>query len=244
MEMIAFITGDGDGPSDAAIQALLDDFLPSDSLVVIPDQEAYSGCLATVIKWMEFCDQEFVRISGNLIHAALSQEPVEEYVLIVIGTEGNEEVIKDAIESGWDVFDLTRGMFPVWRQDLETSAPEMPLSGAEDAAESLAGRDGLSVRPVPAGAQIEPEGRTGVSRTWTEEEIRKLVEECMTGYVRVQEMKPAPVPVFTEGFSAGIFPDSRSRYLRSADGIRKAPRAQPKPGEEEVWLTDAEADCN
>jgi hypothetical protein len=244
-DMVAVIAGTEYVYYDS-VEAELDDFLPVKSIVFIPDYP--DGTVppmseAVVKKWMDFADQDYLEADPNMIMMqAIAYEPAAEHVLIVMGT-GDRETIEYAFSRGWDVFDLTRGLFPVTQEDLEAEDAEMPLDGPEINADSLAGESGM----ITHGTGSEPYNGSE-SHTWSREEIEKM----MSGYIQVHEAKFHGVPsesVILEGITdMSAVPEMaepvKIRCYKSKTGkIRKAGRSKMKPGETEVFLTDEELDA-
>jgi hypothetical protein len=231
--------------SYANASQLLDDYLPGDCEVYI-DQENTTDAMTQVTDFMAAVKQSYVRTPDVIL--AISQGTSSRKELIVLGSEGVEDLIKQAQHNGWKVSDLCRALHD----------PEMPLDGAESQAEPVTGQSGIPVRvESPEPSQGDP---------WRDSEYvsRAEMEEYVTGIIKVlrQEFHAPAVdsgaiaPVSGQGLAdvetlsgndsspvETVTDQETLKYYKSKTGkFRKAGNSKARPGEVEVQLTQAEVD--
>lgn len=243
-DMVAVIAGTEYVYYDS-VEAELDDFLPVKSIVFIPgypDGTIPPDSEAVVKKWMDFADQDYFEAEPEmLMEQAIECEPEAEHVLIVLG-KTDPAMVNFAISLGWSVHDLTLGLFPVTQSD--DGGAEMPLDGPEVNADGLAYESGVTT-PDTSSPWYDP------SEGLTREEIEKIV----AGYIKVHEAAFHQPSVATGTVAAmdhmrEVFENASAEevatikcYKNKSGKIRKAGRSKMKPGEEEIWLEQADVDA-
>lgn len=262
-EMVAAVIGNGEVEIDA-MEALLDWFLPDEVLLELgqPDQG-----VDIIRQWCIEVDQEYVDISSAHVVESLAnwQDRDIEVVLIVLGIEDNEETIQQAWNYGIEVADLTRALYIVQQGvDLDWELYE-PVTHPHEVTDGLGGRGSLDIFASQNGLQSDvrtsipsvPLWQANAHTAWTREQL----EEMMTGLIRVHEEGFHPSagillsmaePSEEELNARGIHNDGiddpsvdKIRCLKNTKtgAIKISPRAKPKNGEEEIWLTQDEIDA-
>jgi hypothetical protein len=237
--LVTAITGSGDITENNA-SALLDDYLPEDVLVYVPSYMTSDG-MRVVVQWLKSANINVERVKKPLMSSFLLGNPeADKRVLIVLGVSGSEEIILECMEENVPVLDLTRGLFQVTRE--EASETEMPLDEPERHAETLLPDPGTPVTPLDdlvSPLLSEPQAlKQKIAEL--EKEVSKLRAAVIAG-----ETNWEPNPVELDGTAAKAKEEITyvTKYYQNGKGkIRKAGRSKIKPGEKEVWLTEAEVE--
>lgn len=270
-DMVAGIVGFGD-IDDEAMSALLDWYLPENSLVLI--HSAHAGSQTQVYNWCAEVGQDYQIIQGDVLDALLKfDEESQDLSLIVLGVEDTTGIIKDAWANDIEVIDLTRAAYPVTQGiDLEDILYE-PVTHAHEVTDGLGGRGSLDIFAPQDVLQsddrikfsIPPEIRRKFPMpdepALSQADLVEKLVEIMTGLIQVHEEKyHAPE---TEGVVIGQLPSDaqitiagnleivqsntseKIRCLKNikTGKIRVSPRAKAKDGEQETWLTQEEIDA-
>lgn len=235
MDLAVAIIGNGD-IEETNLDALLDDFLPADALVIIPSYIQSPG-LKKVLTWLVDNNQPYERIKKDLVISRLEStyesDNVKETSVIVVGTEGLEEDLEYFHKYGVPVYDLTRGLFAVEPPDGSVSDSE-PLTQAP-------------VGEARVDTSLSLEGIVEL-HTETLDMILDRIErlEKMVGVVAVNESGFTPAPDTMEEVLMEMLVQQstkgKTKYYRNESGkLRKAGRSKARPGETEVFLTEEEA---
>jgi hypothetical protein len=217
--VVIAITGSANVPP-AELEALLDEYVPEDDCLILISADNKTG-LNEVRQWCRDVKQVFNDIIDSTIIMMLDEVDSEEKELWVLGIRGEESKIRAAHNLGIPVSDLTRAMFSV-------EPAEVALDGSESNADGLA-ESGLGVF---MGEGNPPQQRPPQSYILNED---KEIEKIVTGFIRAHEEK------FHGAASPEVTEDKTRYYKNSSGNLRRAGRSKIKEGEEEVWLTEAEA---
>lgn len=256
--LVVAITGTGDTTYNNAA-ALLSDYLPEDVLVYVPSYTTSDG-MKVVVQWLKDANINVERVKRHLLpDFYLGNPDATDRALIVLGIEGQEELIVEAFDNFLAVYDLTRGMYRV-------SKAELPLYGSVSEPESLADDSGTSVgvhNDLALESVTEPGDTTAQFAKITVElaELRKEVND-LRAHVATSTASWEPDPRITSGnIQAGmahstgqdefigqaaqeeLYADTtgKTKYYQNGKGkIRRAGRSKIKAGEKEVWLTEEE----
>lgn len=240
--LVVAITGTGDITYNNA-EALLDDYLPIDDVLVYVPSYITSDGLKVVVQWLKDANIKVERVKKDLMSSFLLGNPeYQDKSLIVLGVEDSEEIIQEVLEEQCAVYDLTRGLYRVSEADL-------PLDGSVSNAESLTGEVGTPVGSSnDLGLDLLTETQGGYPLAM---DINDVVRDLVRRVVRLEqeinwEHTANPrMPVAPENDPAvevGDSTEGRTKYYQNGKGkIRKAGRSRIKPGEKEVWLSDEEA---
>jgi len=159
-EMVAAVAGYGLASFDD-MDAVLNWYLPEECFLLIHEGELHKNAgLRAVQSWCDDVNQEYSRIKydSNVIENLLSyKDKADSLSLIVLGVEGNTEIIREAWDNNIEVADLTRAMYIVQQGiDLEVALRE-PVSHAHEISDGLGGRGSLEIFAPQNGS----EDRTG-----------------------------------------------------------------------------------
>lgn len=229
---------------------LLDDYIPDNSLVLIPSYISSEG-LKKVFEWLKDTDIEYERVQRSKMFDHLIKVAAKKTVVIVVGITGIENEIVSFMSFGVPVYDLTRGLYSV-------TSSEMALDGVVSHAETLSPQAGMAggvekdlVSPSHTETPLIDNVSENEMLAWAVENIKKLTDEVnrlkthvgiaehgwepavqIPDHMKEPEQNPEPDP--TEG---------KIRYYRNGKGKhRKAGNSKARPGEKEVWLTEDEVE--
>lgn len=243
--LVVAITGTGDITYNNA-EALLDDYLPIDDVLVYVPSYITSDGLKVVVQWLKDANIKVERVKKDLMSSfLLGNSDYQDKSLIVLGVEDSEEIIQEVLEEQCAVYDLTRGLYRVSEADL-------PLDGSVSHAESLTGEAGT---PVGSGNDLgldlltETQGGYPLAM-----DINDVVRDLVRRVVRLEQeinwehtanpRMPVPTETPVQDVLEELLEErqNKTKYYQNGKGkIRKAGRSRIKPGEKEVWLSDEEA---
>jgi hypothetical protein len=236
------IVGNADANRNAIEDLITDYFVGQWDYPNFIISSAKTDGLKAVRYFLEDRDYEFDTLPSARVLSRIKGEPGDRAVM-VLGTQGSEDVIKDMLDAQIPVLDLTRALYPVTYADL-TSLPDAEIAPdvAEFHSESLAAAAGvttLNTLPLDAAGFSAPQL----------ELIREMIMVAI--HVHEQEFHPsAPVKFVDNSDHEAKLDDSPSpdkvRYIRHKENntIRKArSNSRLTANEEEIWLTPEQAEA-
>ena len=259
-ELAVAITGQKTVPQEA-IDALLDDYFSTERGVIIVISNEDYDALEDVDDWIGRHDGiPWIESDDDGLLLTLLREDAEEYGLIVLGIEGSEDIIEAALattEENIIVSDLSQALITVTGDHVA----QVRLDSAEKAAKARTENLQPITLDTESGSQRGVQSRTEddpldvflPSKTWTRKEIEEIVEAKLAGILTSEPNRRLPETVLElwnpetgrrivhDSSAKAEEEEQKFRCLKKPDGsIVKAPRAKPKPGDEEVWLTQEE----
>lgn len=254
MDLAVAICGNGDITYVNASQ-LLDDYLPANCLVYVPNYGNSDG-MKQVIKFLDAVNQPYDKVRKSELTGRIERSGVTRKEIIVLGSDGVEDLIGFANENGWKVSDLTRGLFdPVC---VPSSDSQVPLDGSESNAETIAeamGDTGTGMTQDEAQGSLELSHDLVstlppyVTRTEMEEYVRQIITTHEmhfhgTGTKGNPVSLDAGSEVTEEKAAEDIYreavpepdPDGVKCYKNKKGTIRKAGKTKARPGETVVYL--------
>lgn len=210
-----------------ATEALLEDSLPANALIILPSYMSTGNYgLRTVKEWADHSGRTVERRRRDDMLQYLAGLDAEEKYVIVLGTEGLDDYIAEAQEESLPVLDLCRGLFAV-------EGPQGSVSDSESVSASSP-TPGRVAGIVSAESFTEPTAILIKRVEILEKEVAEL-----RAHVGVNESFGTPEVVVQP--SDQVNEEVRTKYYKDAAGkLRKAGRSRARNGEEELWLTDDE----
>lgn len=256
----------GPGELDqAAIAALLDDWLPEDDLTVyMPDKIGRSAKgMKAVRSWMETVEQEYE--ASEAIVASLQTSGADKQFLVLLwGEEGDadaETLLEAAIGAGIPVKDLTHAL-----DDLMIESESVPSEGEEIEDTSVADAKAAMERdPDPVSELVLDEANIEVGKDYTEvnrinemmtlkpaasqfEEVQDVVtiamalEEFVRGIVQAEiAIALAPKPVGRPRTHVEDDEEVSVIFDEDTQEYMVAGRGRPKKGQQRIKMTKGEA---
>jgi hypothetical protein len=185
-------------------------------------------------------------------------------ILMVLDAETEAEFVTRCIDARVEVYDLSKGLYPVTSAGKEDSDSQMPLDGSRTNAEGLTGTvwyDGMGEKKSPLASLSEPyrgiwddiSRVEGLSDTQLQE-----IERIIVTQIKIHEKNFHPVYAPDQLLGAKfdtpdmtgklieseeaeqIQPDKVAYYKSKIGKFRKAGNSKARPGEEIVMLTQEE----
>ena len=234
---------------------LLDDYFPDDTIVYLPSYiSAEQTGLRVTFDWLKDAGIEYERVRKSQLFQKLLDTTAARHEVIILGVEGNEEIITHSFNQSFPVLDLTRGLYSVTASEM---APDGSGTDGDERTDDLAvpvrtGKDlGLDLLTEAQGGYPLNMDMNDVIRDIVKR-VAKLEEQMSSERAHVAVGEQGWEPVVSEGNSdvAEVKhsveeynkTDDRTKYYKSARGkLRKAGKSKARPGETEVWLSDEEA---
>jgi hypothetical protein len=242
-------------------EALLNDFIGTPAefrSVVVPnyitkEQEGLRIALDIIENGPWSAD--IIRVRKSMLLEKLKEQPAESYVLIIVGTDGYEELVDDARDQGIMVLDLCKALMQV--ADWTQMAPDGSESHAESLTEVPEGEH-LGIRENRSESRVDTTGSC-VVELWPVNEMtgmtKEEVEKIMAAMIAVHEtryhngVKMDLIPAVDEPELKPVLPSPEvelpqpNAYRSKTGKLRKMGRSKARPGETEVHLSQAELDA-
>lgn len=241
MGILIGIVGNADANKNAIEDLIMDFVVGRWKTPVFIISSAKTAGLKTVKYFLEDHDFEFEVFPSARVSSRIKGEAGDR-MLMVLGTEGAEDVIRDMLDASIPVMDLTRGLYPVTYADLD-SLPDSEIAPdvAEFHSESLAASSGvMTTTTLP----LDAAGFSGPQL--------ELIREMIMVAIHVHEQAFHPSAEVFEKFvdnsdHEAKFDDTGSpdkvRYIRHKENntIRKArSNSRMTANEEDIWLSPEE----
>lgn len=257
LDLAVAICGNGDVTYANASQ-LLDDYLPADCLVYVPNYGNSDG-MKQVIKFLDTVGQPYDKVRRSELTGKIERSGVARKEIIVLGSDGLEDLIDFAVRNEWKVSDLTRGLFDPAVVSL--TGTQMPLDGSESNAETITEAmgdtgTGLTQNEAQGSPRLSHDLINTLPPYVTRSEMEEYVRQIMTthethfhgtGSARPDQDKgdliPADASSEVTGPASAEVPDGVKCYKNKKGTIRKAGKTKARPGETVVYLTAEESDA-